>query len=184
MKRLVLPYAVIAVLAAGCTVTTKQASVPQIEPVIEDSAPDLAKTEPVEMIEHLGVGAVVEVSSIQQEWEGEGPPASLVDGDPGTRWSSIYEDGQEVMIDLGREMPVAAVRLLWETASAKRYAVAVSSDGMIWNITEEITDGLMGPRTDEIYLGGDSVRFIRLDLLERATEWGFSLYEIEVIAPK
>ena len=41
--------------------------------------------------------------------------------------------------------------------------------------------GKPGPRADEVDLGGVRTRFIRLDLKQRTSEWGFSLYEISIL---
>jgi hypothetical protein len=126
-------------------------------------------------------GMKVTVSSTQQSEEGEGPPEALVDGDRGTRWASQYEDKQEVVVDMGKEVELSGVRLLWEAASAKIYSVSLSKDGKTWESAHKDTGGKPGPRIDEVKLKDKKARFIRLELTERATEWGFSLYEIEPI---
>jgi hypothetical protein len=125
--------------------------------------------------------ARVIVSSTHREWPGEGPPEAIIDGDPNTRWSSDYETGQEVRIDLGKEMPLTALRVLWEKSAARRYGISVSPDGESWRTVMEKRDGAVGPRLDEVELGGIRARHLRLDLLERTTEFGFSVYEIEIV---
>jgi hypothetical protein len=136
-------------------------------------------------ITHDGLGAVVTCSSTHLGEPGEGPPAALVDGKFETRWSSEYSAPQQVVVDLGEVMPVASLRLHWESASALRYIVSVSRDMREW---EKIhlclnTRASNEPRVDEVRVKDRAVRGIKLDLLARASpDWGFSLYEVEVVA--
>ncbi len=114
----------------------------------------------------------------------EGPPSALVDGDLTTRWSSQYKDGQHVILKLPRSVAVDKVRLHWEAASASKYSVAISSDGNRWETIHAYwrTSVKLEPRTDEVPLKGREARMIKVDLETRANpEWGFSLFEIEVV---
>jgi hypothetical protein len=129
-------------------------------------------------------GMTATASTTQQKYEGEGTAAALVDGDRKTRWASLYKDKQEVVVDMGNEMKLAGVNLYWETAAAKDYSISLSSDGEKWQSAHSSTDGEKGPRTDEVKLDNKSARYIRLELTKRATEWGFSLYEIEPVLAK
>lgn len=128
--------------------------------------------------------APITASSTQQQWEGEGPPSSMLDGDMTTRWSSQYQDGQQIVLDLGKTIPVAGIDIYWEVASAKSYTIAVSQDQHDWQVVSEQVQGTKGPRNDELRFAPHAARYIRLDLLKRATEYGFSIYEIKIFKGK
>lgn len=139
---------------------------------------------PARKLQHAAVGAAVAASSTHTEFPSESPPGALVDGDLTTRWSSDYAEPQKVEIRLPRPTAIAKVRLHWESATATRYSLAVSSDGQAWQSLYAYmkTDATPTPRVDEIALKGVSASIIKLDLIGRANPaWGFSLYEIEVV---
>ena len=50
------------------------------------------------------------------------------------------------------------------------------------NYLTEMDIAKRGPRVDKIDMQGAKAGYIKLDLLKRSTEWGFSLYEVEVRA--
>ncbi|GHF49879.1 hypothetical protein FHX82_003815 [Amycolatopsis bartoniae] len=60
------------------------------------------------------------------------PPGNAVDGNPSTRWSSEYQDGQWLQVDLGATAEFDRVVLTWETAYAQTYRIQVSQDGQTW----------------------------------------------------
>jgi hypothetical protein len=124
--------------------------------------------------------ARITASSSSRDSEGEGPPEAIIDGKPGTRWSSIYADNQELILDLGEPQAIRKVTLLWEVAAAKRYTIAVSDDQKTWHHIHRAKDGIQGPRTDTVSVDPVTSRFLKVDLQERATEYGFSLYEIQI----
>jgi hypothetical protein len=135
---------------------------------------------PVEPTVSALAGASITASSSREDWEGEEPPSAVIDGNPGTRWSSIYADNQQLIIDLSEAKPIKTVTLLWEVAAAKRYTIAVSDDRKVWHQVSVQKDGIQGPRTDSIRIEPVTTRFLKIDLQERATEYGFSLYELSV----
>ena len=97
MLRMVLCVTLV-VCVAGCSLTTATGPAPKSE----------KKAAPLEM--------KVTVSSTQQKYKEEGAPEALIDGDPTTRWASQYKDNQEVVVDMGKEINLSGVRLLWETS--------------------------------------------------------------------
>ena len=130
-------------------------------------------------VKHLAIGAKTTATSTSREWPGEGPTTALVDGDLATRWASEPKDGQEVVLVLAKPLPLKRIRIHWETASAKTYVVSVSADGKMWSVAQKLKDGKRGPRADDIKLDGKPVQQIKLELKDRATEYGFSILEIE-----
>lgn len=105
------------------------------------------------------------------------PSAHAFDGNPATRWSSAFTDQHSLWVDLGSARPVRRVRLDWEAAHARQYQVQVSSDGTTWTTVHEnyAADG----GTDEITLD-TSARYVKLYAFQRATPYGYSLWEMGV----
>jgi hypothetical protein len=125
----------------------------------------------------------VEASSVHEGEFGESPATALVDGDLATRWSSEYEEPQQILVTLRKAVNAEAILLHWENACATRYAVAVSSDGETWRPIHLYLNADAAPkaREDRIRTRGAAVKAIKIDLMERVnTDWGFSLYEIEL----
>ncbi|GHO42416.1 discoidin domain-containing protein [Ktedonospora formicarum] len=106
-------------------------------------------------------------------------PSAAVDGDSGTRWSSDASDPQWLQVDLGSSQTVCEVALQWETAYAKAYQIQISSNGTTWTTIYSTTTGPGG--TELIYLAGTG-RYIRMYGTQRATQFGYSLWEFEVFA--
>jgi len=106
-------------------------------------------------------------------------PGKVIDGDPGTRWSSEFSDPQWIQIDLGKKTIVAGVVLRWETAYGKSYRIEVSEDEKSWKQVYSADDSDGGE--DEIYFQPVSVRYVRMYGTERATPYGYSLFEIEIL---
>ncbi|WBB59299.1 beta-N-acetylglucosaminidase domain-containing protein [Streptomyces sp. WMMC500] len=108
------------------------------------------------------------------------PAAAVADGDPGTRWSSPVEDGAWVQVRLAEPARVGEVALRWESAYAKRYRVQVSADGRRWRTAAAVDDG--GGGRESVRMDERDVRYVRVQGVERATEFGYSLYALEVRA--
>jgi len=144
----------------------------------KDKAPKLA---------HAAVGAKVTASSTNREFDGEMGPEALVDGDLKTRWSSEYSVPQQITIDLGKEVAISEIRLHWEAAFATKYHILVSEDGEGWKPEHFFfrVGAKTEARVDKCKMKGVKTRHIMIELNERVNnEWGFSLYEIEVIPVK
>jgi beta-glucosidase len=100
-----------------------------------------------------------------------------VDGNSGTRWSSLFYDPQEYNIDLEGVFDIIQIRIQWETAYSKSFKIEVSENSIDWEevIFEDDSDG----NVDEFNIDA-TARYIRFTGIERATEWGHSFYEFEV----
>ncbi|MFC0110219.1 discoidin domain-containing protein [Kibdelosporangium aridum] len=59
-------------------------------------------------------------------------PGNAFDGNPGTRWTSNYQDNEYVQVDLGAVISFDRVVLTWETAYAATFKIQVSQDGQTW----------------------------------------------------
>ena len=106
-------------------------------------------------------------------------PQNAIDGDAATRWSSAFADPQTLTVDLGALATVDSVELTWEAAHASAYTLATSTDGTAW--TEVHAETAADGGVDEIALDGASLRYLRMTGTARATVYGYSLYEVEVL---
>ncbi|WP_222840306.1 galactose-binding domain-containing protein [Echinicola rosea] len=104
--------------------------------------------------------------------------ALAVDGGAGSRWESAFGDEQWMYVDLGKEVLVENVLLKWEKAYAKAYEILVSNDAVSWETVYQTNEGTGG--TENISLKPITARYVRVNGVKRATEFGYSLYEIEV----
>lgn len=117
------------------------------------------------------------VESSSQESDKLGA-TNAVDGKLGTRWSSEFSDPQWIQIDLGSSRQIKAVRLNWENAFARRYTIQVSDDDRVWRTVYSQSNSSGG--VENIWFTSVKGRYIRLEGQERATQWGYSLWEFEV----
>jgi len=104
--------------------------------------------------------------------------ANAVDGNAGTRWASAFADAQWLRVDLGATYAVNRVKLTWEAAYGKDFAVEISADTVNWTPLQTVT-GNTSLTNDLGGLSG-SGRYVRLRGISRATGYGYSLYELEV----
>ncbi|UOE47216.1 discoidin domain-containing protein [Mucilaginibacter sp. SMC90] len=107
-----------------------------------------------------------------------GDASAINDGNPGTRWASRYSDGEWVYIDLGKEEVVNGVGLSWEDAYAKAFKIQVSTDASHWHDVYSTDDGRQGEQ--KITFPEVTARYVKMQGVERATYWGYSLYNFEV----
>jgi hypothetical protein len=104
--------------------------------------------------------------------------AYAVDGQAGTRWSSQFSDAQWIAVDLGAATTVSHVTLQWEAAYGKSYAVQTSTDNVNWRTVYSNGNGSGG--TEDARFAPTSARWVRMNGYQRATPWGYSLYEFKV----
>lgn len=116
----------------------------------------------------LALASSVEMDSL--------PAAAAFDGSQGSRWSSLYSDAQWLRVDLGAATTINHVVLDWEAAYAKSYEIQTSLDASNWNTVYSTTAGT-GGRSD-IRFNPVSARYVRMNGLQRATPWGYSLFEM------
>lgn len=119
----------------------------------------------------LGASTIVSTSS-----------ASIVDaatdGDPATRWQSKYSDAQHIIVDLGETYLVNRVVLNWESAYGRAYRLHASTDGENWQEIYYTNSGDGG--IDSINNLSAVARYVKMEGIERASAYGYSLWEFEV----
>ena len=109
------------------------------------------------------------------------PPSNVVDGNSNTRWSSTYADPAWISINLGAPKTIDGVRLNWEVAYGRAYRIEVSNDGSNFTSVYSTTAGDGG--YDDISFAPTTAQYVRMYGTQRATSYGYSLWEFEVYAP-
>lgn len=111
------------------------------------------------------------------------------DGIDTTRWSSQYNDDEFICFDMLQEEKIRRIVLNWEWnaaeskgAYAQAYRIDVSKDGIKWDSVYIVKQGQI--KQSNIVLRKDSenpisCRFIKIQFIERATSWGYSLSEVQ-----
>ncbi|HEX4831051.1 MAG TPA: discoidin domain-containing protein [Trebonia sp.] len=105
------------------------------------------------------------------------PAADATDGNTGTRWSSAFSDPQWLDVDLGSTQSICKVSLNWETAYATAFQIQVSADNTNWTTIYSTTTGTGGNQTLTVTGSG---RYIRMYGTARATQYGYSIWELGV----
>ena len=105
------------------------------------------------------------------------PASNAVDGNTATRWSSAFSDPQWLEVDLGATHTISQVVLNWEAAYAKAFQIQTSPDGTTWTTVYSTTTGTGGVQTIPVSGSG---RYVRMYGTQRATGYGYSLWEFQV----
>lgn len=106
------------------------------------------------------------------------PASAATDGDAGTRWSSAFSDNQWIQVDLGATRSFVGFDLTWESAYASRYTIATSTDGTTWTT---VVNGTASSAAKQSLTASGSARYVRLTGTQRATGYGISLFELQVL---
>jgi hypothetical protein len=108
-------------------------------------------------------------------------PADAIDGDTtSTRWASgIGGAGEWFRLDFGQPRTFDDVRIVWEAAYSKAYAISVSDDGAHWTPVAQATAS--GPGTVTTRFAPATARYLQVELTGYAPEIvNFSFFELEV----
>src|SRR3954470_17751382 len=105
------------------------------------------------------------------------PATAATDGNTGTRWSSAFSDPQWLQVDLGATATISQVVLNWEAAYAKSFQIQTSNDAATWTTIYSTTTATGGIQTLNITGSG---RYVRMNGTARATQYGYSLWELQV----
>jgi len=102
--------------------------------------------------------------------------SKAVDGDMGTRWSSVHSDPQWIQVDLGARYHIDDIVVYWEAAYATDYYVLVF-DGDSTHVVASVVGGDGGIDILPANVTGSKIKIIGT---KRGTIWGYSIYELEV----
>lgn len=124
---------------------------------------------------NLALFRPVEASSTERK---EFAPQLAVDGNPKTRWASAPKDDEFLTVDLEENRKVGRIVLNWERAAGKEYSIQFSPDGKHFSEVYRKLDG--EPDAIETFLiKPQDTRFIRIQGIKRATQFGYSIRELE-----
>jgi glucose/arabinose dehydrogenase/PKD repeat protein len=110
-----------------------------------------------------------------------GAPGAANDGNPATRWSSSFADGQWWQVDLGSLRSVDRVEVNWEAAYASAYRIQTSVDGTTFTNAASVTRSSAGLAVTSFPAQG--ARYVRLAADARATVYGISFWDFRVFGP-
>jgi chitinase len=104
--------------------------------------------------------------------------ANITDGNYSTRWSSAFTDPQSVTVDLGAGYDINRVKITWEAAYATAYKIEISANNADWSTVKTVSGNttLVNDNTNLTANG----RYVKITGTSRATEYGYSMYELEV----
>jgi hypothetical protein len=127
-------------------------------------------------VSNIALNKSVTTSSI----EGAGMEGGkAVDGNATTtRWASAETALEWIAVDLGGTYSISRVKITWEAAYGKDYVIETSNDGNAWSTLKPVT-GNTTLVNDHTGLSG-TARYVRINATVRGTEWGYSIYELEV----
>ncbi|MBQ5358968.1 MAG: discoidin domain-containing protein, partial [Alistipes sp.] len=124
---------------------------------------------------NLARGAKVRASSTSRDAQ---RASAVTDGNGGTRWASEYNDAEWITLDLGNEKTFNEIVLKWEGAHATAYRILLSNDGAEWREVHAEQECKGGEQ--HIAVEPQAAQYVKVECSKRATQWGYSLYEIEL----
>ncbi|TDD67736.1 hyaluronidase [Jiangella aurantiaca] len=127
---------------------------------------------------NLAPDGVATASSVEQNLD-RLAARHVNDGDSGTRWASGYSDDEWVQVELPTPADIVAVTVSWEAACATAYRLEASVDGTTFAPLAEVTDSTCGLDVLRVDTP-EPVRFVRIQGVDRATSWGYSIWELGI----
>ncbi|MFH1369504.1 MAG: discoidin domain-containing protein [Elusimicrobiota bacterium] len=124
-------------------------------------------------------GDIVSIKA-SSENDAESKAVYAADGKYRTRWDSAHGvDPAWLMIELNERKKISGIHIKWEVASAKKYRIEFSNDGKSWSGDLPVSDG--AEREERIiYFDPRNAKYVRIFCEERATEWGYSIWEVKL----
>lgn len=128
-----------------------------------------------------GTDLALNKTAYQSGYEAEAMAANrAIDGNSGTRFSSNYADDAWMYVDLGATYSINKVYINWEGAYGKAYDIQVSNDGVNWTTVQSVTNSDGGE--DTITFNATAARYVKMQGIDRATGYGYSIWDFQVIA--
>ncbi len=120
-------------------------------------------------------GPLITESSYDPDMRG----VNAFDGNMATRWASNWSDPQWIEVDFGSAKDISQVTIEWEVAYGKSYNIQVSNDDKNWTDVYSTATGDGGQ--DVITFNPVTARYLRMYATERGTQWGYSIWEMNVV---
>ena len=111
-----------------------------------------------------------------------GNAALAIDGDNGTRWESNQTNDETWTLDMGQARTFSRIKIYWEGAFAKEFTLSISNDGESWS-SLYVETNLTQSGWQTIDVAETTARYIQYHGTLRATQWGQSFYEFQVLLP-
>ncbi|MBQ7997652.1 MAG: discoidin domain-containing protein [Paludibacteraceae bacterium] len=111
-----------------------------------------------------------------------GDAALAIDGNEGSRWESAQTDDETWTLDMGQARIFNTIKIKWEGAYASEFTLSTSNDGENWTTLYTET-GLSQSGWQEIKVAKTTAQYIRYHGTKRATGWGQSFFEFQVMLP-
>ncbi|MDH6113268.1 hyaluronoglucosaminidase [Kitasatospora sp. MAP12-15] len=111
------------------------------------------------------------------------PASAVTDGNAATRWASPPVDNAWVQLQLAQPTRLGSVVLHWQGAYASSYLVQTSPDGVTWTTVATVATVANGHGgTETVRFDAPGTQFVRMQGVNRATRYGYSLFGIEAYA--
>ena len=112
-----------------------------------------------------------------------GVAAVAIDGNEGSRWESAATDDETWILNMGQKRIFNTIKILWEGAYCEEFDLAYSNDGETWSPLYTETN-LTQAGWQTIELGSNvTAQYIKYHGTKRATGYGQSFYEFQVLLP-
>jgi len=107
-----------------------------------------------------------------------------VDGNSGTRFAAVAEDGAYFYVNLGSKEIVGKIVIDWEASYATEYQIMMSNDALSWSALSTIAKS--DARTDEIvFPEWIEAQYVKFQGISRALpSYGYSFFAFEVYGPR
>lgn len=125
--------------------------------------------------------AVKPMSATASTNAGDNTAAKAIDSNGTTRWESDRVDDSTIQFDFGSKTPLGSMKLTWENAYGKEYSIQSSDDGQTWYQLRYVAGGKGG--VEEFMNLNSNARYVRINGVKRATQYGYSLFEVEFKSP-
>ncbi len=107
--------------------------------------------------------------------------SNVTDDDDSSRWSSGKSGKQWLAVDLGEVRNVTGTDITWENAYAEQYSIDVSIDGKNWS---KVYSGKGKKGEDKAKIKAVKAWYVRINCEKAATQWGYSIYDFQVLGRK
>jgi len=156
--------------------------IPRVEPLsAAPEAPPAAAPDAAPMAAPAGptnlAGYIVSARASSSQ-NPQSVPQLAFDGNPATRWSSEFRDGEWIEGWFDRTVQVARIEVHWEKARAADFALSIRNRKGDWVRIAQRRDAV-GPLDDVDFSVPLPALAIRVECDRRATAWGSSIFEIK-----
>ncbi|MFH0952960.1 MAG: glucoamylase family protein [Verrucomicrobiota bacterium] len=168
-------------VAVGCAVQKKELRPPpRAEEAVAPEEEEAEVPPPSEPAPYRGDLRPYIVSAKASSDGGSGYVAELAfDSNINSRWTSAFRDGEWVEGYFDRPVDIEQLMIRWETARASDFSVLILNPASNWvNMGNRI--GGSGPLDTLTFPQPVTALGLRIQCDRRATEWGNSIFEVEV----